>query len=894
MRPMRLTFPSWPRSRRHPSHVQPLHMKGPPRLQVRGPLPLPAGPHALAVEPDGTILLPDGSLCALVGVRGFLGLPSLDPYGQERVTRAFGALAHGLAHGQALQVLIESRPLSPAAVLAVVGAQVTTGDPVLRDVATATLSWLETEVARRHVPDLSGFIWVTPPPEKRGGLAGVTQELRSQLGLRSPASGAQARAQALVARHGLDAAVDDALTHLARADLVGSRLRRPETLSLLWRTAHPGLPQPPSFGAVTPAPGVKVSNPTAAVGLAAALQPTWWRETRREVQHEGGVFTRSLYLLGPLEVSSPGSLGDLIALECPYRLSWHLRGLDNDRERARVLRKRKAASSAVRRALERGRLPNLNDEDMATEAAELAQELRGAGGGLVHSTLVLTLEAPSLEALDAATRRALSVIRTRLGVEPGRGRGYQGPLWRASLPLGQNAARRRAKRWHTAVVGNCLPFLGNSPGTPTGLPLGFTARGHELVLLDLIHPSLATSVITVTGAAGSGKTFLLLRLALWTRLRGGRVTLVARADHFAPFVALCGGVYLAPGLQDAPPILNLWDLPQGVTPARQVETVVAAHEILLCNPGAELDPEVRSELDRAIAAVYAACGPGPLLGLAAPRERDLVAELARRAAAPGVTMRKREMLERAHATLLQYVSDPTYGEGRLAYLVDRHTGVDAQADVLCWNLADLSPRLYALTMFTITAAMATRAKSTFDARRGGSAEFLGIDEGWFMSDFMGAAAHLNDWARRSRHMGLILAFASQQLSDLIKPGTKPIFDAASLRCAFRLADVREHEDTAAWAATVLQCTLEEAHTLTGLPQGSMLLITQTKDGLRRRGEVQVLAPPLEYQCFTTETWADVPRRNEAVARLGSVGAAIKELAAAGASAGASTGERREP
>jgi len=833
-------------------------------------------------------------------VQGFLGLPSLDPYGQERVTRAFGALAHGLAHGQALQVLIESRPLSPAAVIGVVGAQVTTEDPTLRDVAGATMAWLETEVARRHVPDLVGYVLVTPPPEKRGGLAGVREELRSQLGLRSPTSGARAQAQALADRHGLDAAVDDVLTHLARADLVGSRLRRPETLSLLWRTAHPGLPQPPSFGAVTSTPGGGVSNPTPGDGLAAALSPTWWRETRREVQHEGGVFTRSLYLLGPLEVSSPGSLGDLIALECHFRLSWHLRGLDNDRERSRVLRKRKAASSAVRRAQERGRLPNLNDEDMAQEAAELAQELRGAGGGLVQCTLVLTLEAPSLGALDAATRRALSVIRTRLGVEPGRGRGYQAPLWRSSLPLGQNTARRRAKRWHTAVVGNALPFLGNSPGTPTGLPLGFTARGHELVLLDLIHPSLATSVITVTGAAGSGKTFLLLRLALWTRLRGGRVTLVARADHFAPFVALCGGVYLAPGLAEDPPILNLWDLPRGVTPARAVETVVAAHEILLCNPGSELDPEVRSELDRAIAAVYArygalsgaAGGSGPLLGTAAPRERDLVAELARRAQAPGVTMRKREMLERAHATLLQYVSDPTYGEGRLAYLVDRHTGVDVAADVLCWNLADLSPRLYALTMFTITAAMATRAKSTFDARRGRSAEFLAIDEGWFMSDFMGAAAHLNDWARRSRHMGLILAFASQQLSDLIKPGTKPIFDAASLRCAFRLADVREHEDTAAWASAVLQCTLEEAHTLTGLPQGSMLLITQTKDGARRRGEVQVLAPPLEYQCFTTETWADVPRRNEAVARLGSVGAAIKELAAAGA--GASAGEGREP
>jgi len=53
---------------------------------------------------------------------------------------------------------------------------------------------------------------------------------------------------------------------------------------------------------------------------------------------------------------------------------------------------------------------------------------------------------------------------------------------------------------------------------------------------------------------------------------------------------------------------------------------VAAHEILLCNPGQELDGEVRSELDRAIQAVYArhAAPVGEeraLLGEDAPLER---------------------------------------------------------------------------------------------------------------------------------------------------------------------------------------------------------------------------------------------------------------------------------
>jgi len=833
-------------------------------------LPLPSGPGRFTVEPDGTLILADGSCLAIVRVDAFLNLRSLGAHDQERVCREFAALVHGLAQAQPLQVIIESNPVRPEAVIDAVSATVTTPDRTLRGIAAPTLEWLEREVARTHVPDLSGYLIVAPAPEARGGLAGVIDEARDQLGLRRVD-------EERIDRHGLDAAVDDTLAQVKASDLAAHRLRRPDVLALLWRTANPGAMQPD-----------ELADACDAGTLAAMLTPHHWQERRREIAHvtEDGttVYTRSLYLLTPKELTSPGYLGDLIAIECTARLSWHLRGLDNLRERTRVLRKRKASAASVRRAYERKRLPSLDDEDALEEAGALAQDLHSAVEGLALSTVVLTLQAASLAALDTATRRALSLIGTRLGIQPGKGRGYQGPLWRASLPLGQNTARRRAKRWHTSAIGNGLPFLAHNPGTPTGFPVGFASRGHELVLLDLIHPSLSTSVMTVTGSQGMGKTFWLLRCALWSRYRGHRVTLIARADHFAPFVALCGGAYIAPGKQDDPPIINLWDLPAGQKLNRKVSFLVAAHEILLCNPGQELDGEVRSELDRAIQAVYArhAAPVGEeraLLGEDAPLERELVAELVARAAVAGVTERKRELLEKVHATLLQYVTDPAHGEGRYAHLVDRATGVNIAEDVLCWNLDDLDPPLYALMLFVITDTMAQRAKSTFDATRGASAEFLAIDEGWFLSEFMGAGRELTNWAKRSRHIGLILAFASQQVSELIKPATKPIFDAASLRCVFRLADVRDDEDTAAWAARALQCSVEEAHVMTSLHEGQMVLFRQAKDGSRRRGEVDVMAPPLEYACFTTETWTDVPARNESIARLGSVAAAIAELAA---------------
>jgi len=848
---------------------------------LRTPLPLPSGPGAFAVEPDGTIVFADGTCLAVVRVDAFLNLSALGPYDQERVCREFAALVHGLAHAQPLQAVIESTPTAPDDAITGMRALVTTADPELSGVAADTLAWVREEVARTHVPDLSGYAVVAPAPERKGGLAGLVEEFRDQMGVRR--GGPET-----VDRRGLDAAVDDTLTQLKASDLPARRLRRADTLAFLWRAANPGTLQPAELGAACDAKAGKGDD---AEDLAEALTPAYWRERRRHVEHglaaDGtpAMYSCTLYFLGSKELTNPGTFADLIAIECNARLSWHLRGLDNLRERGRVLRKRKAFATNVRRAYEKKKLPSLDDEDNKAEAEGLAQELHSAEEGLALSTVVLTLHARTVEELDTARRRALSLIGTRLGIQPGKGRGYQKPLWQASLPLGQNTARRRAKRWHTAVIGNGLPYLAHNPGTPTGFPAGFTSTGHELVLLDLIHQTLSTSVMIVTGAQGMGKTFWLLRCALWARYRGQRVTLIARADHFRPFVELCGGTYIEPGAegQADPPILNLWDLPAGMRLAKKVDFLIAAHEIMLCNPGQDLDDEIRGVLDRAIQAVYREHGvvageERPLRGDDAPLERALVAHVEGLSKEEGLNARKQELLEKLHATLLQYVSDPVYGAGRYAHLVDRPTRVDVEDDVLCWNLDGLAPRLYALTLFTVTDAMAHRAKSTFDATRGASAEFLAIDEGWFLSEFMKAGAELTNWAKRSRHIGLILAFASQQLSEAIRPGTKPIFDAASLKCVFRLADVRETEDTAQWAARTLQCSVEEAHSLTGLHEGQMMLFRQAKDGSRRRGLVGVMAPPLEYWAFTTETWTDVPKRNAAVARLGSMAAAIRHLA----------------
>ena len=416
-------------------------------------------------------------------------------------------------------------------------------------------------------------------------------------------------------RYGLDSAVDDIVSLCKAMGLGAQRLRGPDTARLLWRCVNPDSTPPDDLFATE--------------DLAQALAPGDWQETFDDVR-SGSIWTRSLYIIEPPDLTSPGWLDDLVSLDATVRLSWHLRGRDRDRERARQLRRRKTFAGLARGQLQRG-LADLDTEGAGDEATVLAEDLLQAAIGIVSSTLIVTLQARDRASLDKMTSQAQRIIRTRLAAPLGRGRGHQRALWRASLPFGVDVSGR-ACRWHTTSIGNGLPFLAHSPGMPRGYPLGFTSRGGELVTIDLSDPSLPNWVITVLGRQGSGKTFLTQLLALLTLYQAGRVTVIDRAGHYRTLIDLQGGAYIAVGKEAQPRTFNLWDIRPGEDMRAKIEMVLAAHEIMLTRPGEALDPRAEAALERAIRHVYTqhqarqAAGDDDCPRF--PLERDLVAYLA--------------------------------------------------------------------------------------------------------------------------------------------------------------------------------------------------------------------------------------------------------------------------
>jgi len=463
----------------------------------------------------------------------------------------------------------------------------------------------------------------------------------------------------------------------------------------------------------------------------------------------------------------------------------------------------------------------------------------------------------------------------------GRGTGHQLPLWQATLPLGRDATGR-CYRMRAETIGNAFPFLIHSPGTARGYPLGFTAVGHELVLLDPADPSLPNSLMNIVGRSSSGKTFLAQKFALWTLLQGGRATIIDRAGHYETLLALVGGVCARLGAAH-PPALNLWDRGGASTTmeAAKVGFVLDAHEILLAqDPRDRLGGRQRAVLERGIRTVYA----WHAADSSAPLEHELVRWLEDEAT-------QADADERALLRDLAARLGPFTGDGRHAALLDRPTSVDLEAPLLVFDLDGLPPTLHALAMFVVAEAVDRRVRRGAHGGAGAQMrEMLIIDEGWFVVRYAGAGAWIDELARRGRHWGLFLCFITQQLSDLTDdPAAAALFNQASCQLLFRQKDQRggaEAEGGLSWLACALGLSSEEVRQLErlgGVPgeYAEMLLLRESRESATvRRGVVQVIAHPLEHWLMSSDPLRDVPRRTAMIAACGGdVWAALTALAA---------------
>jgi len=606
-------------------------------------------------------------------------------------------------------------------------------------------------------------------------------------------------------------------------------------------------------------------------------------------EHLDGVYTPgqgarswacTFYVRVPSIRTQPGWPAPLLAFPAPLRVSFQVEGLDQDKERTTAKRRGRSLGDLVTGAGAQGRQADVDTGDARSEARAQAQRMRAGGLAVVRVGIYVTVFAPDQDSL-AVRADALWGLLTGTGAgaldaQAARARGVQGPLLRATRPLGRpDAPRYTTYKMYAETVGNAWAAIVRSPGTAGGVLLGRAADG-TLVYLDIADRAFKNRLIDVFGGSGQGKSFFVQKFILPFLLRHGWATAVDTVGGYETLCAIAGGQTVRLGGPGTAAI-NIWDGPRATEEERAARLyfVGTAHEVLLAESGQAITGRVRSVIDAGVVAVYAghrdAWNPDgtPRTAVDPPLERDLAAWLEAQALVQEDHEDKR-LYKDVASELAPYVRG-----GRYAPLVDRPTSFGCDTRLLAFHIQPKQLRpdtpIYAFVMFAMT-DIADRRDALAQAwgRHAGQGtvqHLLAIDEGWSILRHQAGQEWVAGIGRTGRHSGMVPMFVSQKLSDLTSNAAAAgYFDQTSLHFLFNMHDTNDESgvDPRQWIAGKLRLTEGEAGQIGGLAgkqaadrkrleYAQMFMIRTTKTASRpARGVVNVPSSPEEAWLFASD------------------------------------------
>jgi len=786
-------------------------------------LPESDSPGAVSVSWDdaGIMTRPDGSLCAAIRVTP-INLTGRIADDQARIAGLFGEMCAALQPGQRIQIIVDNRAVEAREIVDALDdrQQATDGNPDVAAYLEARRGWFLRRLTDTHVSDRQYYLVIEAPRHK----------------MRLPASSPLTKVLRRVSGH---IAVDTSREDLLHA--IDDTTYYLDAMGLDHEVERDGAALYRALVGAAPEPGQALTEALTHVVV-----------TREDGRRQ---YARTLYALAPRDKVYPGWLGRLAALPFRSRLVLHIEGRDQDSEVRRLegMMGQAAVLGESDNAAARGALARLSRAQ--NEYRRLLESEDEDATALLRVSLSVTVLAESRAELARNVARARAALRS-MRCRVGGGLCDQLPLYRSMLPLGIDVARHR-RRMTARVVSTLFPFTRESPGHATGMPIGLTPAGHELVNLDCGASDISTQQINVVGSPGGGKSVLVNELCLQSWLEGDDVAVMDRSGSYKPLCAFVGGRYVTLLDPIDRPALNLWDV-IGVASHQRQKDIVALHKIML---GGSLTRWQAAHLSAGVAYV--------LSTEERPMERHLVAWLA----AQDMPTERRIEVEDIVAGLAPYV-----GDGDYATMADQPTTVDIDAHrMVVFDTSNFKEQQAIVPLRIVQDAIDLRAQHHPDR-----VQVVAFDEGW--SVIKVASGWLNTLARESRHHNHRVIFSTQGIGDALQDEDAiALFNSLPISVIFKLSDQRSSEAAGdAWIGRIYDLDARELRKIKGLRtirgqySQCMLIIKSQESSESRRGVVNITLPPWSlalYKSYKDER----DERDAAVARYGSLWAAICHL-----------------
>lgn len=596
---------------------------------------------------------------------------------------------------------------------------------------------------------------------------------------------------------------------------------------------------------------------------------------------------QTIYAATTADATFMGWLMSAMLPAVPHTMSVHVRALDRVKSKRSLKMRARRLHLVNRNAEAKGGVPDWDRVQQERETHELLHEMAGhERAGLFDVSIYQSLRAqgpdPDAARLQEAVDYCAEQISTASDCSVNRGEYQQEQLWQSTLPLGRDIAKA-SREYVVRNVGDTVPLLGTSCGSPAGVPFAYSDPGRELQLLNPFDRSHSNGLMIVAGQSGTGKTMMTNVLLARLLSFGARGFVIDRAGHFQVLVDVIDGArQIDLGADDAEWAINPWDVPdlENVS-ASKVSFLVSLHQVLMGDEG--LTVLERSHLATAIRNVYARSAAT----FQTPRESLLADELRLRADAqedPAITSTLRHLADR----LGEFCGDGSY-----AYLLDRKTTVPNDSPLIVFDTRKvpdvvLQPVIFATLEFISRTVEEHRdahahANAQADAALMTGRSVVVLDEAWHLVANPAAGAYVNDLVRRGRHLGMALLASTQQASDFNTES-----GVALLRNATQILLLGQSPDEVTFLQDALKLTDAEAQLITRLKtvKGSHSQLFWI-NGSRGRGVVALRVSPMEYWAFTSDPIRDVPARKARIAEFnGDIWAAIADLADHGGTAAA--------
>jgi hypothetical protein len=575
---------------------------------------------------------------------------------------------------------------------------------------------------------------------------------------------------------------------------------------------------------------------------------------------------------------TPGIIQDLFFKHNLFTLTLYAKGVSQQDIKAGLKRKLKLSISAG------GGAADVENQTISQDTRDLLAAQSRGEIKFINFACYLSFENPDDEVLQEITPEFINTFQdSNLFYE---GFFEQTDLWLSTLPLMMN--NETAKHYFLTLTGaptgymtgnlaNLFPFYNfefdNSEG---GVLLGTSATGQPAIY-NPYSKKLINGNHVILGRAGSGKSFyinlILNRISPWRP----EIIIIDKSKSYE-FLCKCNqGEYISIGLADNN-AYNVFDCldydkslkddqgddndinSKGDPTAQKISFITGLFDIILGEEGEKRLNKLDSSLiEKVIKRTYhdkLKIKDGIIDRKTIPLLSDCIKTIDKLVKENDNNDWKSELLQ------IKEKLGPFTGQGTYANLLDRTTTIELKSSFIVFDISTVPPRddIQSLAVYIISSFAMQRFKIN---KKLGKRQILCIDEAWYLARFTAGIDFLLNLAKRSRHLGLMVLTATQQIGDFLHnaEAAAVIQNAASTTLFSQAATDMPH------FKRLLNLTDREAQIITTLHQErgkysqAFVILGEQKN------TVYVRADKILRWIATSEPTYDVPAKNAEIEKV---------------------------